>query len=111
MVPEVLFGQVYNHCQLAFPDSHVAFKGSGRVTAVEIAVKPMDMAGVLYGLWSQRRELDELRTSVRSLTRQVQLLEHNSAVVTRELLSGHILQEDDLHPSTPPSWLSRLEEY
>jgi hypothetical protein len=98
LIPEVLYGQVHNHCLLAFPDSHVAFKGPGRVTAVDIAVLPMDTAGILYGLWSQRQELEELRATVRNLTRQVQLLEHNTAVITRELLSGHVLQEDELHP-------------
>ena len=47
MVPEVMFGQVYDHCCLAFPDNHIAFKGPGRVAAVDVTILPMDTAGSL----------------------------------------------------------------
>jgi hypothetical protein len=49
------YGQVHDHCLLTFPNTHVPFNGPGRVTALEIAVKPMDMAGVLYGTSGPRR--------------------------------------------------------
>ena len=111
LIPETLFAQVHQHCQLVFPDNIVVFKGPGRVAKVEISILPMDTPSILYGLWSQRKELDELRMSIRQLTRQVQLMEHNTAVITRELLSGRILQEEELHPDTPPTWITMIEEY
>ena len=46
-------------------------------------------------------------TDIRLLGRKLELLEHNAAVVTRELLSGGIVQEEELHPSTPPKAGSR----
>lgn len=110
LIPELLFAQVHQHCSCMFPDNIVVFKGPGRVAKVEISVVPMDTPSILYGLWSQGKELVELRRSNQMLTRQFQLMEHNTAVITESWCQVAFFKKE-ICTQTPrlhgrPSWKS-----
>lgn len=110
-VAEPFFDQVYRHCGHAFPDHTIVFQSLGRTAKVDIAVVPMEVPPILQTLWAQRTEITELRRSNHRLTRQLELLEHNMAVIARELVAGAVIPADDLHPDTPESWTVKVEEY
>ena len=79
----------------AFPNRVISYRGDGRVTAVDITVRPLAMTDVVYRPWTQRLELDGLHHAVRTLTRKSELIEHNAAVLARELAAIPDIAEQD----------------
>jgi hypothetical protein len=56
-------------------------------------------------------ELDGIRSQLKSLQRSMDMMLHNSAVLTKTLVTVHPDLVDELHPETPGSWTAPLEEY
>ena len=111
LLPELLYSRVWEHCFRAFPSRIVSFSGPGRVIGVEVVVLPIAMTDVVYRLWVQMNELDGIRSQLKSLQRSMDMMLHNSAVLTKTLVTVHPDLVDELHPETPGSWTAPLEEY
>lgn len=69
-------------------------------------VKPFAMTDVVYRLWVQMHELDGVRSQLKTLQHSMDMLVHNSAVLTKALVTVNEDLADELHPDTPGSWTS-----
>ena len=77
-----------------------------------MVVQPIAMTDVVYRLWVQMHELDGVRSQLKSLQRSMDMMVHNSAVLTKTLVTVNPDLVDELHPDTPGSWTSPPpEEY
>jgi hypothetical protein len=110
-LPEPAFSHVWDHCTKAFPTRIVSFSGPGRVVGVDLVIKPISLVDVTYRLWTQMHELDDTRLRIKALERSLEMITHNVAVLTKTLVSVHPDLVDEMHPNTPPSWISPPEEY
>ena len=111
LLPEPAFSRVWEHCLKAFPTRIVSFSGPGRVVGVDLVIKPISLVDVTYRLWTQMHELDDTRLRIKALERSLEMITHNVAVLTKTLVSVHPDLVDEMHPNTPPSWISPPEEY
>ena len=90
LMPELVYSQVWEHCTRAFPSKLVSFKGPRRVVAVELKVRPVAITDVVYRLWVQMHELDGIRAENRALHRTMDMVVHNTAVLTKALVANCI---------------------
>ena len=72
----------------------------------------MLMPDLVYSqVWEQKHELDGIRTEIRALRHTMDMVVHNAAVLTKELVAVNEDIIDDLHPETPGSWTATLQEF
>lgn len=81
----------------AFPDHIVQCHGDGRVTAVNVMVKPMSYIDISDALFSMQSELDSLQAEVAKLRRTQELLFHNLAALNYQRVSCSKRQPTSYH--------------
>ena len=86
--------------------------GEGRVTAVNVTVKPMSYTDLAEAMFTMQSELDFLHGELTKMRRTQELLYHNLAAITKEWVEVNPDISNMLHPQTPQSWYApRVEEY
>ena len=82
----------------AFPDNLVQCHGEGRVSKVDIRVKPMSFAELVEGMHRMQSAIDSLHLELAKLCRTQKLMFHNLAALTKEWTEVNSDLVESLHP-------------